>query len=319
MPLAPEIANLLATINAQPQMHKLPIAQLRQTRERIGATDVQLVGSVVDRMIPGPDGPLPLRQYAPEGITRDLPLVLFFHGGGFVFGSVDGYYDHVCRVLCAKANCRVISVAYRLAPENKFPAATDDCYAALQWAVRNCSELGIDIAKVFVAGGSAGANLAAVTALRARDLGGPALRGQVLFYPITDFHTPPTASSQACATGYYLTRADVIWFWEQYLRNASDAHNPYAVPLQAQTLANLPPALVVTAEYDPLRDEGEQYAMRLRADGVPVTLSRYAGMIHGFLSFPTSNAADALLESVQWITSWSAGSGLPGVAPINGH
>lgn len=301
MPLAPEIAKLLLGFNALPPMHKLPIAQLRQTRERIGATDVQPVGNVVDREIPGPGGAIPLRLYAPEGDAGNLPLLMFFHGGGFVFGSVDGYYDHVCRVLCAHARCRVVSVAYRLAPDHKFPAASDDCLAALRWAVQHGTELGIDTARVFVAGGSAGANLAAVTALRARDTGGPALCGQILFYPLTDYHEPPTASMLAFANGYYLTRADVVWFWAQYLRDAADTRNPYAVPLQAQTLAKLPPALVITAEYDPLRDEGERYAQRLRDDGVPVTLTRYDGMIHGFLAFPTSQAALVFQETARWI------------------
>ena len=302
MPLAPEIEALLRAVNAQPQMHQLPIAQLRQTRARIGATGEQAVGRVIDRAIPGPGGPIPVRLYSPDN-NGPLPLVLFLHGGGFVFGSIDGYYDHVCRVVCAQANCRVISVAYRLAPEDKFPAATDDCYAALLWAVSHAAELGIDISKVFVAGGSAGANLATVTALRARDAGGPVLRGQVLFYPITQYHTPPTASSLACASGYYLTRADVIWFWKQYLRDEADTRNPYAVPQQARSLAGMPPALVISAEYDPLRDEGEQYAGRMQDDGVAVTLSRYAGMVHGFLAFPTDRARTALEESAQWIKS----------------
>lgn len=321
MPLAPEIETLLVAFNALPPMHQVPILQLRKTRERLGATSGQAVGAVLDRTIPGLAGPLGLRLYAPEGAvgaesndgtdgakreTALLPLVLFFHGGGFVFGSVEGYYDYVCRFICAHAHCRVISVAYRLAPEDKFPAASDDCYAALQWAVQHADELGVDPSRVFVAGGSAGANLAAVTALRARDTSGPALCGQLLFYPLTDYHTPATASSLACANGYYLTRADVIWFWQQYLHSEADARNPYAAPLQAQTLAQLPPALIITAEFDPLRDEGEQYAQRLREHGVPVTLSRYAGMVHGFLAFPTPQAGMALQEAVQWIESKSA-------------
>lgn len=305
MPLAPEIEALLRVVNAQPQMHQLPIAQLRQTRARIGAIGDQAVGSAVDRVIQGPGGPLPLRIYSPDR-SGPLPLVLFLHGGGFVFGSIDGYYDHVCRVICAQANCRVISVAYRLAPEDKFPAATDDCYAALLWAVSHAAELGIDRSQVFVAGGSAGANLATVTALRARDAGGPALRGQVLFYPITQHHTPPTSSSLACATGYYLTRADVVWFWKQYLRDDADTRNPYAIPQQAQSLAGMPPALVISAQYDPLRDEGEEYARRMQEDGVAVTLTRYAGMIHGFLAFPTDKARAALDQCVQWINATAA-------------
>jgi acetyl esterase len=305
MPLAPEIEALLRVINTQPQMHQLPIAQLRQTRARIGATGDQAVKSAVDRVIQGPGGPLPLRIYSPDR-SGPLALVLFMHGGGFVFGSIDGYYDHVCRVICAQANCRVISVAYRLAPEDKFPAATDDCYAALLWAWTHAAELEIDPSQIFVAGGSAGANLATVTALRARDTGGPALRGQVLLYPITQHHTPPTSSSLACATGYYLTRADVVWFWKQYLRDDADTRNPYALPQQAQSLAGMPPALVISAQYDPLRDEGEQYARRMQDDGVAVTLSRYAGMIHGFLAFPTDKASTALDQCVQWINATAA-------------
>ena len=299
--IAPEIEKLLPAINAQPPMHQVPLALLRRTRERINPAEFQTVGSVEDRMIPGPGGTIPVRLYIPEGASGKLPLVMVFHGGGFVFGGVDGYYDHICRVLCADAMCRVVSVGYRLAPENKFPAAPDDCYASLKWAVDQADELGIDSAKVFVAGGSAGANLAAVTAMRARDCGGPALCGQILLYPIVNFHTPATASATAFASGYYLTRADVIWFWEQYLRDEADANDPYAVPLQAPELAGLPPALVITAEFDPLRDEGEHYAHRLREHGVPVTLTRYAGMIHGFLAFPTDKAALALRESVEWI------------------
>ncbi len=305
MPVTPEIAALLAEFNARPPMCEVPIAQLRQTRERIGATDVQAVGAVVDRAIAGPGGALPLRLYAPEGATGSMPLVLFFHGGGFVFGSVDGYYDHVCRVLCARARCRVISVAYRLAPEHKFPAAPDDCFAVLQWAMLNAAELGIDRAKVFVAGGSAGANLAAVTALRARDSNGPALCGQILFYPLTAHHTPATASSLAYANGYYLTRADVIWFLQQYLRDEADARNPHALPLQAQSLAGVAPALVITAEFDPLRDEGEAYARRMRSDGVAVTQTRYDGMVHGFLAFPVTAVDQVFNETVGWIEAIS--------------
>ena len=294
MPLAPEIEAMLKTINLQPPMHQTPIAELRKTRERIGATDFQPVGSVVDDAIPGPGGPIPVRRYAPERQEAALPLVVFFHGGGFVFGSVDGYYDHVCRVICSRANCEVVSVAYRLAPEHKFPAAVDDGVAAVQWAFEHGS-------RIIVAGGSAGANLAAATALRVRDAGGAALRGQVLFYPLTDYHTPPTPSSLAYANGYYLTRADVVWFWNQYLRSEDEAHSPYAAPLRAATLAGLPPALIITAEYDPLRDEGERYAQRLRDEGVPLTLSRYAGMIHGFMAFPTPKASTALQEGAAWI------------------
>lgn len=303
MPVAPELAKLLELINTQPQMHQLPLEKLRLTRERIGPGTFQPVGQVKDLAIPGPGGPIPLRLYEPEAAAQDLPLVLVFHGGGFVFGGIDGYYDHLCRVFCADARCRVISVGYRLAPENKFPAATDDCHATLVWAAAHAGELRIDLNQMFVVGGSAGANLATASALRARDQGGPALRGQILFYPIVDFHTPATQSALAFANGYYLTRADVIWFWEQYLRDEADRENPYALPLRAASLAGLPPALIITAEYDPLRDEGEQYARRMSAQGVPVQLSRYDGMLHGFIAFPTPKAEQALQEGVNWLRS----------------
>ena len=291
----------MAGINALPQMHERPLPELRLPRERMDLATFQKVGKAEDLEIPGPGGALPLRVYHPRGANGSLPLVLVCHGGGFVFGNIDGSYDHVCRVLCEGAQCRVISVGYRLAPEDKFPAAPDDVYAALKWAAANANALGIDTEKIFVAGGSAGANLAAVTALRARDLGELQLRGQVLFYPMTTFHTPATASSLDFAKGYYLTRADVVWFLEQYFKDEADRLHPYAMPLSATSLAGLPSALIVTAEFDPLRDEGEQYARRLASEGVDVTLSRYDGMVHGFLAFPTDKVDQALQETIQWL------------------
>lgn len=307
-PLAPEIAALLPQINAQPQMHQRPLAQLRQVRERIGGQgEPRPVGHVEDRWIEGGDGaPMRVRLYSPGRRAQPLPLVLLFHGGGFVFGSIEGNYDHACRVLCADALCHVVSVDYRLAPENKFPAAADDCWAALLWVQRQAPELGADPGRIFMAGGSAGGNLAAVTALRARDLKGPAVRGQVLFYPVADYPHPPTPSSLEFASGYYLTRADVVWFWEQYLGRPQDADSPYAAPLRASSLSGLPPALVITAGCDPLRDEGEQYARRLQQSGVPTELVRHEGMVHGFLAFPTPAAEQALQQAVDWITAVAA-------------
>jgi acetyl esterase len=175
------------------------------------------------------------------------PMVVFFHGGGFVFGSIDSYYDHVCRVIFSQAECHVMSVAYRLAPENKFPAATEDCWAAVQWAHAQCNSLGADPNRILVAGGSAGANLATVTALRARDESWPALIGQLLFYPLTDFHSPPTLSMLTYEKGYYLTRADVVWSWEQHIASDYDVRNPYAAPLQAKSLNRLPAVIVINA------------------------------------------------------------------------
>lgn len=305
MPVAPEIAALLPGITALPQMHQRPLSELRQPRERIGGGDEQPVGSVQDRWIDSAGRRLRVRLYAPPDAGTGLPLLVLFHGGGFVFGSIEGNYDHASRVLCARAHCLVLSVEYRLAPEDKFPAATDDAYAALQWAALHAGELGADADRLFVVGGSAGGNLAAVTALRARDEHGPRLRGQVLFYPVTDFPDPPTASAREFAQGYYLTQADMRWFWAQYLHDPAQAAHPYAAPLRAPSLRGLPPALVITAEYDPLRDEAEHYAQRLRDEGVPVTLSRYEGMVHGFLAFPTPQAAQSLHQAADWIRARS--------------
>lgn len=239
---------------------------------------------VQDLQVPTAGGQVKARLYSPDATPTAQPLVMVIHGGGFTFGDLEGYYDHICRVLCAKAFCRVLSVNYRLAPEHKFPAATHDIYDAFCWAHDNAVGLGIDPARMFIAGGSAGANLATSTALRIRDQVGPPLRGQVLFYPIVDWHTPPSDSSSLFAEGYYLTRDDVRWFCQQYLRDCSDRHNPYAIPLDASSLAGLPAALVVTAELDPLRDGGEQYARRMASAGVSVQHTRYDGMVHGFLA-----------------------------------
>jgi len=239
------------------------------------------VASVADSSIPGPAGAIPLRAYTPEG-DGPFPLLLYFHGGGFVTGDLD-IVDSLCRSLCHGARSVVVSVGYRLAPEHRFPAGSDDCFAAACWFAEHAMELKADPTRIAVAGDSSGANLAAVTALRCRDAGGPHLCGQVLFYPNTDYHTPPTPSYLAYANGNGFSRDDMIWFWSHYLQNEADAASPYASPLRAADLSGVAPALVITAEYDPLRDEGERYAERLQSADTPTVLSRYAGMIHGFL------------------------------------
>lgn len=302
MPLAPEIAALLPAINAQAPMHQRPLATLRQTRDRIDPAAQQPVAEVRDLQVPTRAAPVRARLYTPDGARAVLPLLIMVHGGGFVFGDLQGYYDHICRVLCARVRCRVLSVNYRLAPENKFPAAAHDVYDALVWARAQASALGIDGQRIAIGGGSAGANLAASTALRARDMGQGPLAGQLLLYPFVDWHTPASPSLTAFAEGHYLTRADVHWFWQQYLDSPAQQHDGYAVPLNADSLAGLAPALVITAEFDPLRDGGERYARRLAAEGVAVQLSRYGGMVHGFLAFPTPRAEDALEESALWLS-----------------
>jgi acetyl esterase len=241
------------------------------------------VARVEENTAPGPAGDIPVRVYAPAE-RGPLPALVYFHGGGFVCGSLESH-DALCRALANRARCLVMAVGYRLAPEHPFPAAPEDCFAAVRFLAQRGREFGADPARIAVAGDSAGGNLAAVTALVCRERGGPALCHQLLLYPVMarDFET---ASYRANADGYLLTRDTMIWFWRQYLRDPADAENPLAAPLAAKDVSGLPPATVVTAEFDPLRDEGEAYALRLARAGVPTELTRRPGLIHGFLSFP---------------------------------
>jgi len=239
------------------------------------------VAKVEDRSIPGPESKIPVRIYAPEG-HGPLPVLVFYHGGGWVIGSLDSH-DALCRKLTNAAGCVVVSVDYRLAPEAKFPAAAEDCYAATLWVAENAAALGCDPKRIAVGGDSAGGNLAAVVPLMARDRGKPAIAYQVLMYPVTD-GSLETGSMRELAEGYFLTHGAMVWFWNHYVRDSKDRSHPYAAPINATELRGLPPALIITAEYDPLRDEGEAYAAKLREAGVPVTCTRYDGTIHGFVS-----------------------------------
>jgi len=261
-------------------------------------TSPSAVGKVVDRTVPGPAGAIPVRIYSPEG-SGPFPLLMFFHGGGFVLCSLETH-DELCRALCRDSEALVVSVDYRLAPEARYPAAADDCYAALAWCAQHAAEIGADASRIALAGDSAGGNLAAVTALRARDLGGPALRHQTLIYPATSCAFD-TDSYRDNAEGYFLTADALRWFWSHYLGDPAQAEEPYACPDKAPDLRGLPPATVITAEYDPLRDEAEVYARKLRDAGVAVTLKRYDGMIHGFVSmadmFDDGRAAQLLIAA----------------------
>jgi acetyl esterase len=252
------------------------------------------VARVENLAIPGPHGEISARLYAPE-VSPNQPAVVYFHGGGWVIGSVETH-DYLCRLIANGAKCTVLSVDYHLAPEHKFPTAADDAYAATTWASRHASELGIDPSRIAVAGDSAGGNLAAVVALMARDLGGPAILHQALIYPVIDFNFK-TTSYRDNAEGYLLSTKSMRWFWAHYLASEADGANPYASPLRAESLAGLPPALIVSAEYDPLRDEDKAYAERLRAAGVDVTYAQYEGQVHGFfqmyLLFDDAKAAMA--------------------------
>jgi acetyl esterase len=246
------------------------------------------VGDIEDRHIAAPDEDLALRIYTPD-VPGPTGALVYFHGGGWVIGDLDSH-DETCRRLCRGAAVRVVSVHYRRAPETTYPGAAEDCYAATAWVAAHVGELGADAARIAVGGDSAGGNLAAAVALMARDRGGPALRFQLLIYPVTaaDFDT---RSYRDNAEGYLLSRRGMQWFWDQYVPDLDQRREPYAAPLRAGSLAGLPPALVQTAEFDPLRDEGEAYAAALEQAGVAVTLTRYDGLIHGFFGMQDAVAA----------------------------
>lgn len=302
MPVDPQIQALLDRGTGVPATHTLPVAEARRQYEaRIALMAPSApVAKIAERSIDGPGGPLKLRIYTPVG-SRPFPLMIFFHGSGFVLCSLDTH-DGMCRNLAAGIGCVVVSVDYRLAPEHKFPKGPDDCLAATHWAAAHAAELGTYPARIMLAGDSAGGNMAAVTALRVRDEGGPELCGQMLLYPVTDYHTPGTPSYAENAYGYGLTRDTMEWFWGHYLINPVEAESPYASPLRARDFSRLPPAYVMSAEYDPLRDEAEHYGERLRAAGVPTVITRRPGMNHGFLFWVgvVAKADDAMAEACTW-------------------
>ena len=303
MPVDPQIQALLDKGTGVPATHTLPVDVARaQYEARIALmAPAASVAAVREETIAGPGGKLRIRVYTPRG-GGPFPLLVFFHGSGFVLCSLDTH-DGMCRNLCAGGGCVVASVDYRLAPEHKFPAGVEDCLQATSWAAAHAAELGADPARIAVAGDSAGANMAAVTALRIRDEGGPALCGQLLLYPVTDYHTPGTPSYAENADGYGLSRETMKWFWGHYLRDPAEGAHPHASPLRASDLSRLPPALVITAEYDPLRDEGELYAGKLRDAGVLTALTRYDGVNHGFMFWVgvVDKAGAAMRESCDWL------------------
>jgi acetyl esterase len=244
------------------------------------------VASIENRKIPGPGGLIPIRIYTPDGapdVKGPRPGLVYFHGGGWVVCDLDTH-DVICRALARRSGAVVVSVDYRLAPEHRFPAAVVDCYAATKWVAEHAAELGIDPDRLAVGGDSAGGNLAAVVSLQSRDQGHPTIALQVLVYPVTDLSRFDTGSYQEFAEGYLLTLADMNWFRGHYLERPEDSQRPDASPLLARDLHGLPPALIITAELDPLRDEGEGYGRRLEDAGVPVRCTRYEGMTHPFFS-----------------------------------
>lgn len=291
MELDDQTAAFLAVGEGSPPLCDLSVAEAREALREMsfGAGGEQVeVGRWEARTVPGPAGPVPVRIYWPtdqlNGSPR--PVLLFFHGGGFALGDVSTH-DNICRILCAGGDVIVVNVDYRRSPENKFPAATEDCYAVLEWAAAEAENLGGNPDRIAVAGDSAGGNLAAVIAQMARDKGGPAITYQILIYPVVDmdanFETP--SRKRFGEAGYVLTRKDIAWLTELYVVNKGDVRNPYVSPLYALDFTGLPSALVLTAGCDPLCDDGRIYADRLTAAGVAVEYHCYENTVHGFVSF----------------------------------
>ena len=297
MPLDPIAAGLLQQMAeaGMPPLNEMSPADARLAAEgfRELAGEPEDVAGVQDIDIPGPGGDIPVRVYTPAGDGSPLPCLVYYHGGGWVLGDIQGL-DSTCRALANAAGCVVVSVEYRLAPEHKFPAPLDDSIAALDWVSANAASIGVDPGRLAVGGDSAGGNLAAAVCLHARDTGGPTLRLQLLVYPVTQ-HDYGTVSYGDNGDGYLLTADMMKWFWDHYLGSADDGSNPLASPLLADDLTGLPRAVVYTAEFDPLRDEGESYAARLEAAGVTVSKRRFDGQIHAFFQmlgvFPAAREA----------------------------
>jgi acetyl esterase len=286
MPLDPLVKAFLDQMTAVPgpKMWELPPAEARQTfvalMQLVGPKDVP-IGKVVNQMVAGPAGEVPIRIYSPVAAGSDaLPVLVYYHGGGWVIGDLDTH-DGLCRMFANEAGCRVVSVGYRLAPEHKYPAAVDDSFAALKWVETNASKIGVDANRIAVGGDSAGGALAAVMTQMAKGEGAPSLAMQILLFPVTQIGAE-TSSLHEFAVGYFLERQGLEWFYASYLSPTSDKSDPKISPLKAKDFSGLPPAYVVLGGFDPLHDEGQQYADKLRAAGVTVTVNDYTDMVHCF-------------------------------------
>jgi len=286
MPLHPQVQAIRDRLEREPSpmLYTMSIEQARAADLRSAvatAGSVEPVGQVSELTIPGPAGGMAARVYRP-GQEGPLPVLMYFFGGGWSLGTLDTS-DAVCRMITNAARCVTVALSYRLAPEHKFPAAVDDCYAGTAWVAGQAGRLGADAARLAVGGDSSGGNLAAAVAIAARDRGGPDLVHQLLVYPNTDYRAD-TPSMREMTDPLFFNPNSVAWYWGMYLAGDEDGTNPLASPLRAGDLSGLPPATVITAEYDPLRDEGERYADRLAQAGVPTELLRYDGMPHGFFT-----------------------------------
>lgn len=313
MPVDPHIQPLLdqlAASDAPPgwEVGPGPTRELyRALHQMTDPADVP-IGKTEDITIQGPGGDLPLRVYTPVAASGSLKCLVFYHGGGFVIGDLDSH-DTLCRQLANEAGCKVVAVNYRLAPEHKFPAAVEDAWAALKWVEEHASDLGIDANCLAVAGDSAGGNLSAVVSqLAANSKGGPSICFQLLIYPATRVHSD-TQSMQDFAVGYFLERQTMEWFMDCYVPEGQDNSDPRLSPLLAEDLSGLPKALVITAGYDPLKDEGKAYADRLAASGVDVTYKDYPDMIHGFFNMTalSPDAKEAVKDAAKALkAAWPA-------------
>jgi acetyl esterase len=315
MPLDPQVHTLLdylSGLGARP-LHAMSPAEARRATAnfaKLGGRPAS-VHCVEDRRIPGPGGDVPVRVYVPA-TGGPFPALVYFHGGGFVTGTI-ATHDPLCRALARGAGCVVVSVDYRLAPEHRFPAAVEDCYAATCWVAAHAAALSADPTRLAVGGDSAGGNLAAVVARWARDRGGPPLIFQLLFYPVLDY-LPDLPSRREHR--YIISEADLEWVWGHYLHSHAEGTDPNVAPLRAADLGGLPSALVMTAEFDPVRDEGELYTTRLREAGVPVELVCWDGMVHGFVGMAgvIERGKDALAMAAVALRS-AFGSAGPGISP----
>jgi acetyl esterase len=285
MPLDPQAQKLLelARNAGLPPISQVPIteARARMAKALTYAGEPEPLANVEDLSIAGPGGPMALRHYRPS-LGNELPCVVFFHGGGWVLNDLNTH-DHLCRALANQSGCAIIAVDYRLAPEHPYPAAVDDVWAATNWVSANARQIGVDPNRLAVAGDSSGATLAAIVSRIACEASGPKLICQALIYPVMDHWTSDTNSYREAGVGFSLSRELMIWFWENYLPTSANLSDPNICPLRATQFQGLPVTLVLTAEFDPLRDEGEEYARRLSESGTPVTCSRYQGMMHGFV------------------------------------
>ena len=290
MSLNPQVELLLQQLQKEPPLNELSPQQARiqaQAGYHLNPNRQINVGNIYESLLPNYQTPIPLRIYTPVGAGK-FPILVYLHGGGWVIGNLEAA-DGTCRFLCKEANCIVVSVDYRKAPEYKFPTAIEDAYAVTVWVSRNATNFNGNPQQIAVAGDSAGGNLASVVALMARDRGTPSLVHQLLIYPVTNYNFD-TPSYYEYAQNYGLTQEEMLWCWQHYLSSPTEGNNPYVSPLQANNLSNLPSANIITAECDILRSEGEAYATRLQEAGVNVTSKCYQGMIHSFLGLPQLNS-----------------------------